>query len=312
MAEKGLVRRNAAKYRRTMIRRNWELYLMFLPVFIYFVVYHYVPMYGIQIAFRKFSGAKGIWGSPWRGTYYFQRFFKGAFFGQIVGNTLLLSIYALIFGFPLPILLALMLNEVRSTAYKKTVQTVTYAPHFISTVVMCSMIILFLSPTSGFINKFRELLGGEAIYFMGSPKYFRTVYIISGLWQETGWGAIIYSAALTSIDPEQHEAAIIDGANRVQRIWYINIPGILPTAVILLIMRAGSIMSVGFEKAFLLANDLNISKAEIISTFVYKRGLLDHDYSMSTAVGLFNSVINLVLLLTVNTISRKIGETSLW
>ncbi len=312
MAERSLVRRNSLRYRRTMIVRNWQLYLMFLPVLIYFIVYHYVPMYGIQIAFRKFSGAKGIWGSPWRGTYYFERFFKSAFCGQIIGNTLLLSLYSLVAGFPAPIILSLLLNEVRSKVYKKAVQTVTYAPHFISTVVMCSMIILFLSPTGGFINKFIELMGGQAVYFMGTPQYFRAIYVISGIWQNTGWSAIIYSAALTSIDPQQHEAAIIDGANRVQRIWYINIPGILPTAVILLIMSCGSIMSVGFEKAFLLANDLNISKAEIISTYVYKRGLIDHDYSMSTAIGLFNSVINLTLLLLVNTICRRLGQTSLW
>lgn len=294
------------------ITRNWELYIMIGVVLAYFAIYHYWPMYGVQIGFRKFSGVKGILGSEWRGLYYFERFINSAYFFQTVSNTFLLSVYQLSLSFPAQIILALMMNELRSKAFKKTVQTVTYAPHFISMVVMCSMVTLFLSPTTGIINKIIEAFGGKAIYFLGEPRYFKTIYVISGVWQATGWGSIIYMAALAGIDPQIHEAAIIDGASRLQRIWHVNIPGILPTAVILLIMSCGNIMSVGFEKVYLLMNDLNSEAAEIISTYTYKRGLIDQDYSLSTAVGLMNSVVNMILLVTVNTISRKVSENSLW
>ena len=294
------------------ITRNWELYLMFVPVLAYFILYHYVPMYGVQIAFKKFSGVKGIWGSPWRGLYNCQRFFNRYHFTEVMGNTVSISLYALVVGFPAPILLALLMNELRSGRFKRVVQTVTYAPHFISTVVMCSMIILFLSPSSGVINKVIRLAGGQPVYFMGLPEHFKSVYVLTGVWQGAGWGSIIYMAALAGIDPQLHEAAIVDGASRLQRIWHVNIPGILPTAIILLILNSGSIMNVGFEKVFLLKNDLNRSAAEVISTLVYQRGLIDRDYSSASAIGLFNSVINLVLLVTVNQIARRASETSLW
>ena len=294
------------------ITRNWELYLMFVPVLAYFILYHYVPMYGVQIAFKKFSGVKGIWGSPWRGLYNFQRFFNSYQFTEVMGNTVSISLYALVVGFPAPILLALLMNELRSGRFKRVVQTVTYAPHFISTVVMCSMIILFLSPSSGVINKVIRLAGGQPVYFMGLPEHFKSVYVLTGVWQGAGWGSILYMAALAGIDPQLHEAAIVDGASRLQRIWHVNIPGILPTAIILLILNSGSIMNVGFEKVFLLKNDLNRSAAEVISTLVYQRGLIDRDYSSASAIGLFNSVINLVLLVTVNQIARRASETSLW
>ena len=297
---------------RQRIFRNWELYLMFLPVLVFFLVFHYAPMYGVQIAFKKFSAVRGIVGSPWRGLYYFQQFFDSYLFGELIGNTLGLSLYSLAVGFPTPILLALMMNELRSERVKRVVQTITYAPHFISMVVMCSMIILFLSPSSGVLNRIIEILGGQSVYFMGKPKYFKTIYVLSGVWQNTGWSSIIYMAALSGIDPQLHEAATIDGASRLQRVWHINLPGILPTAVILLIMNCGSLMSIGFEKAFLLMNDLNRAAAEIISTFVYQRGLIDRNYSSAAAIGLFNSVINLVLLLGVNAIARRISDTSLW
>ena len=205
-----------------------------------------------------------------------------------------------------------MMNELRSERVKRVVQTITYAPHFISMVVMCSMIILFLSPSSGVLNRIIEILGGQSVYFMGKPEYFKTIYVLSGVWQNTGWSSIIYMAALSGIDPQLHEAATIDGASRLQRVWHINLPGILPTAVILLIMNCGSLMSIGFEKAFLLMNDLNRAAAEIISTFVYQRGLIDRNYSSAAAIGLFNSVINLILLFVVNTIARRISDTSLW
>lgn len=285
---------------------------MFLPVLVFFLVFHYAPMYGVQIAFKKFSAVRGIVGSPWRGLYYFQQFFDSYLFGELIGNTLGLSLYSLAVGFPTPILLALMMNELRSERVKRVVQTITYAPHFISMVVMCSMIILFLSPSSGVLNRIIELLGGQSVYFMGKPEYFKTIYVLSGVWQNTGWSSIIYMAALSGIDPQLHEAATIDGASRLQRVWHINLPGILPTAVILLIMNCGSLMSIGFEKAFLLMNDLNRAAAEIISTFVYQRGLIDRNYSSAAAIGLFNSAINLVLLLVVNTIARRISDTSLW
>lgn len=285
---------------------------MFLPVLVFFLVFHYAPMYGVQIAFKKFSAVRGIVGSPWRGLYYFQQFFDSYLFGELIGNTLGLSLYSLFVGFPTPILLALMMNELRSERVKRVVQTITYAPHFISMVVMCSMIILFLSPSSGVLNRIIEILGGQSVYFMGKPEYFKTIYVLSGVWQNTGWSSIIYMAALSGIDPQLHEAATIDGASRLQRVWHINLPGILPTAVILLIMNCGSLMSIGFEKAFLLMNDLNRAAAEIISTFVYQRGLIDRNYSSAAAIGLFNSAINLVLLLGVNAIARRVSDTSLW
>ena len=285
---------------------------MFLPVLVFFLVFHYAPMYGVQIAFKKFSAVRGIVGSPWCGLYYFQQFFDSYLFGELIGNTLGLSLYSLAVGFPTPILLALMMNELRSERVKRVVQTITYAPHFISMVVMCSMIILFLSPSSGVLNRIIEILGGQSVYFMGKPEYFKTIYVLSGVWQNTGWSSIIYMAALSGIDPQLHEAATIDGASRLQRVWHINLPGILPTAVILLIMNCGSLMSIGFEKAFLLMNDLNRAAAEIISTFVYQRGLIDRNYSSAAAIGLFNSVINLILLFVVNTIARRISDTSLW
>lgn len=294
------------------IVRNWDLYLLFIPVVAYFVIFHYIPMYGVQIAFKRFSGTAGIWGSPWVGVEHFQRFFRSYYFKQLIGNTVTISLYSLVVGFPMPIILALMMNEVHSSKFRRTVQTVTYAPHFISTVVIVGMLQLFLSPQAGFINKIITALGAQSVNFMYEPGWFKTIYVLSGVWQGAGWGSIIYMAALTGIDPQLHEAAIIDGAKRIQRIWHINIPGILPTAVIMLILASGNIMSVGFEKVFLMMNDLNRSSADVISTFVYRVGLIQTDYSFASAVGLFNSVINLFLLILVNSVARKISETSLW
>jgi putative aldouronate transport system permease protein len=293
------------------IFRNWELYLMFLPVLLYYLLFKYAPMYGVQLAFKKFSATAGIWGSPWIGLENFIRFFNGVYFRQIVFNTITISLFSLAVGFPSPILLALMLNEVKSSKFKKTVQTITYAPHFISTVVMCGMIILFLSQT-GVIGKLTELIGGESINYLYKGQYFKTVYVLSGVWQGTGWGSVIYIAALSGVDPQLHESAVIDGATRLQRIWHINVPGILPTMSILFILNTGSIMSVGFEKVFLLMNDLNRSHAEVISTYTYKIGLIQNDFSFSTAIGLFNSVINMTLLLIVNSIIKKLNQSSLF
>ena len=292
--------------------RNWQLYLMFLPVFLYFLIFHYFPMYGIQIAFKEFSGALGIWGSPWVGFVHFERFFNSNNFGEVLWNTITISLYSLVVSFPCPILLALMLNEVKSRFFKKTVQTITYAPYFISVVVLAGMIILFLSPQSGIFNMMREALGMEPINYMYEGKYFKTIYVLSGVWQSTGWGSIIYLSALAGIDPALHEAAVIDGASRLKRIWHISLPGILPTVCIMLIMNCGSLMNVGFEKVFLLMNDINRSSAEVISTYVYKVGLQQSQYSFSTAIGLFNSVINFILLISVNAIVRKLDQTSLF
>lgn len=294
------------------VYKNYELYLFLLPTLIYFIIFRYGPMYGVQIAFRDYVATDGIFGSKWVGLANFQRFFNSFQFMSVLENTLKLSLYSLAFGFLPPILLALMLNQVENQRFKKFVQTVTYAPHFISTVVMVSMLFIFLSQRNGIVNIIIQALGGKAIDFMGSPSWFRPVYIISDIWQSIGWSSIIYIAALTGISQEFHEAAIIDGANRFQRIWHIEIPGILPTIVIMLILRSGSIMNVAFQKVFLMQTPLNLSTSQVISTYVYKVGLINADFSFATSVDLFNSIINFVMIMLVNFISRKVNETSLW
>ncbi|GAQ17711.1 sugar ABC transporter permease [Oceanobacillus picturae] len=294
------------------ILQNWQLYIFILPAFLYFLIFHYIPMYGVQIAFKNFVPTLGIWGSDWVGFEHFTRFFESYYFWDLIKNTLGISVYELIVGFPLPIILALALNEAKDGLYKRTVQTVTYAPHFISVVVMAGMIIAFLSPATGIINHAIQLVGFEPIAFMSDPDWFKTVYVMSGVWQSTGWGTIIYLAALAGVDPQHHEAAIVDGASRFQRIWHINIPAIVPTMVILLIMNVGNIMAMGFEKILLLQNPLNLESSNVIATFVYQAGLLDAQYSFAAAVGLFNAVINAILLITVNQIAKKTSETSLW
>lgn len=293
---------------------NWELYVIIAIPIVWLLVFCYYPMYGVQIAFRKFSALKGITGSPWVGLANFTRFFKSYNFAGVIKNTLSISLYDLVMGFPFPIILAILLNNCLKPRFKKFVQIVTYMPYFISTVVMVGIIIQFLSPKVGIINYAIQALGGKEIDFMGKPEHFRNIYVWSGIWQGTGWNAIIYLSALSSIDPGLHEAALVDGANRWQRMCHIDIPGILPTIAIMLTLRMGSIMSVGFEKAFLMQNNLNISASEIISTYVYKTGLASAapDYSYSAAIGLFNSVINLVLISIVNYVNSKINEISLW
>ncbi|MEK3733047.1 ABC transporter permease subunit [Paenibacillus sp. FSL M8-0334] len=294
------------------ITRNWELYLFIAPAFFYFLIFHYGPMYGIQIAFKNFIPTMGITGSPWVGFEHFVRFFDSYYFWDLLWNTLSISLYELAVGFPLPIILALAFNEVKDSFFKRTVQTVTYAPHFISVVVMSGMIITFLSPSSGIIVHIIQFLGFDAPQFLTDPAWFKTVYVLSGVWQSTGWGTIIYLAALSAVDPQLHEAAIVDGASRWRRIMHINIPAIVPTITILLILNMGSILGVGFEKILLLQNPLNMEASDVISTFVYRSGLLDAQYSFSTAVGLFNSVVNAILLIVVNQIARRTSENSLW
>lgn len=293
-------------------RRHWQLYLLIIPPVLYFIIFKYLPMANAVLAFKNYNVVKGIWGSPWVGTQYFEMFFRNPAFATLIKNTLYISFYQLIVGFPVPILLALALNEVKSARYKKTVQMVTYAPYFISTVVMVSIIMLFLSPRLGIVNTIAGALGFEAINYLGEPGMFRTIYVLSDVWQTMGYSAVIYLAALAGVDPSLYEAAKVDGANRFQKILNVDLPGIMPAAVIILILSVGNIMALGFEKMYLLQNPLNLSTSEIISTYVYKIGLLNANYSFATAVGLFNSLINLVLLLVVNTIARRASNTSLW
>ncbi|WP_127588261.1 ABC transporter permease [Paenibacillus koleovorans] len=294
------------------ITKNYELYIFLLPALAYFLIFHYWPLYGLQIAFKDFLPSRGIMDSPWVGFKHFIEFFDSYLFWQLMRNTIEISLYSLVVGFPVPIILALMMNEVRSAKFKKTVQTVTYAPHFISTVVIVSMLMFFLSPQTGLLNKVVTSFGMEAIPFLSSPAWFKTVYVLSGVWQHAGWSSIIYLAALAGIDPQTHEAAVIDGASRLQRIFYINIPGIFPTIVILLILDIGNLMAVGFEKVYLMQNQLNMDSSNIIATYVYKRGIQEAQYSFAAAVGLFNSVINFILLLTVNRIAKGLKQNSLW
>lgn len=291
---------------------NWQLYVLILPVIVYYIVFHYLPMYGIQIAFKDFIANKGIFDSPWVGFKHFERFFNSYYFERLLANTVLISLYTLALSFPIPIILALMLNEVKAERFKKMVQTITYAPHFLSVVVIVGMLFLFLNPSTGIINHIIVALGFESIPFMTSPGWFKTLYVFSDVWQTMGWSSIIYLAALSGVDNQLHEAATIDGASKLQRIWHINIPTIAPTIVILLILNLGSVMSVGFEKVFLMQNNLNLSSSDVISTYVYRTGILDSQFSFSAAVGLFNSVINFALLVIVNYVARRVNETSLW
>lgn len=293
------------------IAKHRYLYLMALPVLAYYIIFCYLPIYGAQIAFKNFVPGLGILGSPWAGLTHFKAFFGSVYFGRILGNTLLISFYSLIFSFPMPIILALLLNEVKSKWFKSTVQTLSYLPHFISLVVVCSIIREFTA-SGGAINQIIRLLGGTPRTMLLVPELFRPIYIISEIWQEIGWGSIIYLAALSGIDPTYYDAAVVDGAGRWRRMWNVTLPGIMPTIVILLILRLGQVMSVGFEKIILLYSPSIYETADVISSFVYRKGLLEQGYSYSAAVGLFNSVINFVLVVTANTISRRVNETSLW
>lgn len=294
------------------MKANYFLYIFLIPATIHILTFSYGPMYGVQIAFKDFFAFKGIEGSPWVGLKHFKTFFESPRFWLLFGNTVTISLYSLIASFPMPVILALLLNYTPKQGLKRFTQTVSYAPHFISIVVMAGMLNVFLSPRSGFINTLLGLIGIEPIFFMGIPGAFKHIYVWSGIWQSTGWSSIIYLAALSGVSPELHEAAIIDGANKVQRIWNIDIPTIMPTMVILLVMSFGSVMNLGYEKAFLLQNSLNINAAEIISTYTYKIGLQQAQYSYSTAIGLFNNVINLVLLISVNKIAKVLSGSSLW
>lgn len=296
-----------------LLKRNWELLLFVFPAALYIFIFNYMPLYGIQLAFKEYVVFDGIWGSEWVGFEQFERFFTSIQFWDLLKNTLALSLYTLVAGFPMPIILALLLNNVPGKRLKSISQTITYAPHFISAVVLVGMMSILFSTYGGVVNHVIGLLGGpDDTLFMGDPKYFRHMYVWSGVWQTAGWSSIMYMSVLAGVDPSISEAAIVDGASKLKRIWYIDIPFILPTAVILLILECGKVMSVGFEKVFLMQNSVNITVSEVISTYVYKIGLLDMQYSYSTAIGLFNNVINFVMLVLVNRISKMVSNTSLW
>lgn len=290
---------------------KWQLYTLILPAVVAVFVFHYVPIYGVIIAFKDFRVTKGIGGSDWVGLKHFIRFVTYRDFWQIIGNTIRISLMTLA-TFPIPVILALMVNDVRSKGYKRVVQMVTYAPHFVSTVVVCSMVIMFTNVSSGIINKAIVALGGTSIDFMTQTRFFAPVYVISGLWQNMGWNTIIYIAALAGVSPELYEAAYIDGASSFQITRHVNLPSIMPTIIVMLILNTGNILSVGFEKVYLLQNALNLPVSRTISTFVYEIGLEGGQYSFSAAIGLFNNVINILIILIVNRISKAATGTGLW
>ena len=294
-----------------ILKRNWVCYLFILPMLIYVIIFNYIPMYGIQLAFKDYRVADGIWGSAWVGLKHFKTFFESYQFKDLLWNTLSLSLYSLIAGFPMPIIFALLLNYITNVKLKKVVQMVTYAPHFISTVVYCGMILIFLS-SDGVINQLLKLIGIDSVAFLTNPSNFRHIYVWSRVLQNIGWGSIMYISVLTSVDPTLHEAATVDGATRFQRLLHIDLPAIVPTMVIMLIMRAGEIMDLGFEKAFLLQNNINLDYSEIIATYVYRIGIQGGQFSYSSAIGLFNNVTNMVLLVVVNKIAKKVSDVSFW
>ena len=293
------------------MRRKWQLYLLILPAIVSVFIFHYIPIYGVQIAFKNFRSSKGILGSEWVGFKHFARFLAYPDFWKILWNTVCISLYALA-TFPCPVILALMMNELNSERYKKFMQMVTFAPHFISTVVVCSMVLLFFDRSQGLVNNVIAALGGERYDFVSSTRYFSSLYVWSGVWQNLGWNAIIYIAALSSVSPELIEAARVDGATRLQIVRYVNFPAILPTVITMLILSAGSLLNVGFEKIYLLQNPLNMEASRVISTYVYEIGLQGGQFSYSTAIGLFNNVVNIVVIILVNSISKRVTRVALW
>jgi len=295
-----------------LIRRDWQLLLLCAIPVTYFLVFHYVPMYGVQIAFKEFRAVDGIWGSAWVGLKHFKRFFSSSQFWPLIKNTLGLSFMQILLGFPVPILLAIMLNQVKHQKYRKFVQTIAYCPHFISIVVLTGMLYIFLSPRNGIINQVIQAFGGEPVFFLGDTRYFKITYVISGIWQHAGWSTIIYIAALAGVSTDLYEAAQVDGANKWQRIWHIDLPGILPTIVMMLILEMGKVMNLGFQKVYLMQNAQNLAASEIISTYIYKVGMLDAQYSYSAAINLFNNLINIILLVTVNKLAKIVTDNSLW
>lgn len=310
--EQPLQRHIPFSMRLTRVLRAWQLYVLLAPALIYVAVFKYWPMYGVQIAFRNYNPIDGFSGSPWVGLDNFVRFVNSYQFTQVIGNTLWIAVLGLLIAFPVPIVLALVVNQLQSERFKKFTQTVLYSPAFISTVVVVGIMFVLLSPRSGMVNNIIKLTGGEPIFFMGAPEWFRPVYVISDIWQNAGFSMIVYLAALASIDPSLHEAAKVDGASKFQRVRHIDLPGITPVITILFILAIGNLLNVGFEKALLMQTDLNLSASEIIQTYVYHAGLQQAQFSYSAAIGLFNSVLNLALLLTFNWIARRTQQASLW
>lgn len=316
LTQPNIINSKAKRKKQSKFMRNFKkyygIYLLLIPTLIYVLVYYYFPMYGVQIAFRDFSPSKGILESTWVGFKYFERFMSSYRFGELLKNTLQISILSFVCSFPVPIILALLLNQFKFKKYRSFIQTVIYAPNFITTVVIVGMLSLFLSPYNGIVNHMIKAMGGEAIFFMGDEAWFLPVYILSGIWQGAGFGTIIYLGALSGVSPELYEAARMDGASKLQTIRHIDFPAITPTIVIMLILSIGGIMNVGFEKVFLMQNDLNKGVSDIISTYVYEIGIQQAQYSYSAAIGMFNSVVNAILLVVANQISKKVSDTSLW
>lgn len=294
-------------------RRHKQIYWILIPVILFYILFCYMPIGGLVIAFKDFSPKKGIWGSSWVGLKHFYKFFNGVYAERLIRNTVLLNVYDIIFGFPMPILLALLIDELRSRKYRRIVQTMSYLPHFISLVVLCGLLKQFVA-RDGLFNYLIALFNENhvPVNLLSTPRLFRTIFIGSNIWQGIGWNSIIYLAALSGVDPQLYEAVTIDGGNRFHRVWHISIPSIMPTIIILFILRMGSMMNIGFEKVFLLYAEANYETSDVISTYVYRRGLLNNEPSFASAVGFFNSVINFILVVLVNAISRKVSETSLF
>ncbi len=310
--EAGMKLRSFYKTAATDLLRNRWLYILFAPVLIWYIVFAYWPMYGLVIAFKDYNIVKGMSASEWVGFKNYESFFRDPYFYRLLRNTIVLNVYGLVFGFPVPIVLALLFNEVRKAAFKRITQTITYLPYFISAVVVCGLVIQFLSPSTGVVNAILNKLGMESIYFMQDPAYFRTVYVTMSIWQSAGFSAIIYMAALAGISPELYEAARIDGAGRWKQLVYITFPALLPTAIMLVILNMGGMLQSDYEKIILLANPTVYETADVLNTYVYRKGLLETNFSYATAVGLFQGIVGFVLVVTANKISRRVSETSLW
>lgn len=293
-------------------RREWQIYVMLAPTIIWFLLFLYKPMYGLQIAFKDYSIFRGIDGSPWIGFEHFETLFGNDQFLRAIKNTIVISGLSLVFGFPAPILLALMFNEILSQTFKRTAQTIVYLPHFISTVIIAGIVITGFSPSAGIVNTFIEWLGFEPIYFLTKPEWFRPIFIGSGIWQEAGFQSIVYLAAIAGVNPSLYESAVVDGASRWQMMWKITLPSILPTIIIMLIIRIGNLLEVGFELIILLYQPATYQTADVINTFIYRQGLQSGQYDLAAAAGLFNAVVAFVLVMTANTLSRRYSRTSLW
>jgi putative aldouronate transport system permease protein len=297
---------------REHLRREWQIYVMLLPTILWLLIFLYKPMYGLQIAFKDYSIFRGIAGSPWVGLEHFATLFDNDQFLRALKNTIIISLYGLIFGFPVPIILALMFNEVLNQTFKKTAQTIVYLPHFISTVIIAGIVITAFSPSAGIVNTVLGWFGMEPVYFLTKPEWFRPIFIGTGIWQEAGFQSIVYLAAMAGVSPTLYESAVVDGASRWQMMWKITLPSILPTIIIMLIIRIGNMLEVGFEMIILLYQPATYETADVVNTFIYRQGIQDGQYDLAAAAGLFNAVVAFVLVMTANSISKRYSRTSLW